>query len=95
MPGSSSAEESSSAAPKNRQYVSIPVEQDPPSSIDAPNPATAMLPPFRVRRLRNNDNDGVVRMKREEYDQLLKEQPLAALRYIDESDGEVILVRIN
>lgn len=56
-------------------------------------PSKDMLPPFRVRRARLPDGDGVIRMKKNEYDELLKKQPKAALRYIDESDGEVILVR--
>jgi len=52
-----------------------------------------MLPPFRVKQARLPDGDAVVRMKKVEYDELLRSEPKAALRYIDESDGEVILVR--
>lgn len=40
-----------------------------------------------------NYSDGIVRMKTEEYEDLVKIQPKAALRYLDEDDGEIILVR--
>lgn len=61
-------------------------------SSDRPSPSKDLLPPFRVRQVRLPAGDAVVRMKKAGYDELLKRQPDAALRYIDESDGEVILV---
>lgn len=36
--------------------------------------------------------DGIIRMRKSEYEELIKGNPRAALRYLDESDGEVILV---
>lgn len=36
--------------------------------------------------------DGIIRMAKSEYEELVKQNPQAALRYIDESDDEVILV---
>lgn len=55
-------------------------------------PTRDMLPAFRVKHGRAPSDDAVVRMKKAEYDDLLRREPKAALRYIDESDGEVILV---
>ena len=55
------------------------------------SPSKDTLPAFRVRQARTS-GDAVIRMKKAEYDELLKREPKAALRYIDESDGEVILV---
>ena len=39
--------------------------------------------------------DGVILMNKDEYTELLKTQPQAALRYVDEDDGEVIHVSSN
>lgn len=62
-----------------------------------------MLPPFRVKQLVPSEisepgrrstglADGVVKMSREAYDALLQRNPQAALNYIDEEDGDVIMV---
>ena len=56
-------------------------------------PTKDMLPAFLVNKARQPSGDGVIRMKKSEYDSLLAREPRAALRYVDESDGEVILVR--
>ncbi|KAI9728342.1 MAG: hypothetical protein M1828_003742 [Chrysothrix sp. TS-e1954] len=66
------------------------------------------LPPFKVRQLlasEANDqtssslspipsrgSDGLIRISRHAYDELLRRQPEASLNYLDEDDGDVILV---
>lgn len=57
-------------------------------------PSKDTLPAFRVRQARASQGDAVIRMKKKEYDELLLKEFKAALRYIDESDGEVILVSL-
>ena len=50
-----------------------------------------MLPPFQVR---NEPELGDVHLDRkEQYDELIDEHPVAALGYVDDDDGEVITVR--
>lgn len=58
-------------------------------------PTKDMLPAFRVKQGRLPSGDAVIRMKKAEYDALLLREPKAALRYVDESDGEVILVSLD
>lgn len=41
---------------------------------------------------RSSYTDGVIRMSKEAYDELLQRLPEAVLSYIDEEDGEVVLV---
>ncbi len=36
--------------------------------------------------------DGVIHIEKKRYDDLLAERPAAALRYVDEDDGEVVMV---
>jgi len=38
--------------------------------------------------------DGIIRMSRQAYDELLEREPEAALTYLDEEDGDVVLVCI-
>jgi len=40
----------------------------------------------------NGAVDGVIRMSRQAYDELLEREPDAALTYLDEEDGGVVLV---
>jgi hypothetical protein len=50
-----------------------------------------MLPPFQIR---NEPELADVRLDRkEQYDELIDEHPVAALGYVDDDDGEVITVR--
>jgi len=39
--------------------------------------------------------DGIIRMSRQAYDELLEREPNAALTYLDEEDGDVVLVCIS
>jgi len=71
-----------------------------PSSEAGPsvNPQTDYLQDLR-RRLSSGSGsgsvDGVIRMSRQAYDDLLEREPDAALTYLDEEDGEVVLVCIS
>lgn len=51
-----------------------------------------MLPPFRIRDLYGQARHGVVQITIPQYDSTLKSHPDAALRYLDEDDGETITV---
>ena len=39
--------------------------------------------------------DGYIQMRKDEYEQMVKTRPEAALRYLDSDDGEVILVCLS
>lgn len=62
-----------------------------------------MLPPFRVRTIRpyaspgqrrskKKELDALVRITAPEYDKTLRVCPEAALKYLDEEDGETVTV---
>lgn len=49
--------------------------------------------PYTAHRHRMNHRaDGVIQIEWKDYDDLLAERPAAALRYVDEDDGEVVMV---
>lgn len=73
----------------------------PPFRVKKLIPTDANDSPFRPtidasrRRSSSGLADGVVRISKEAYDELLQREPQAALKYLDEEDGDVILVSIT
>lgn len=63
----------------------------PDSTPQSSSSATSSSAPPAARRT-SSYTDGVIRMSKEAYDDLLKRLPEAVLSYIDEEDGEVVLV---
>ena len=51
-----------------------------------------LLKPFRIRNLYDSGHHGVVQISGPQYDSTVKSQPDATLTYLDEDDGETILV---
>lgn len=53
---------------------------------------TSHLAVVSIQAARNRDFDGVIQLKAQEYDGILSKCQAAALRYIDEDDGEIVKV---
>lgn len=52
-----------------------------------------MLPTFQIRDLK--DVEELQLDQKHEYDELIDEQPVATLGYVDDDDGEVITVSVT